>query len=660
MRPTLIQSIFLAGSMATAALGAAHAALPNGVAVGDLESSAAVLLARTDTPGIVEFTYGFATAGNPVIGSVQAQVIDPLIPAKVEIDGLLGGTPYWVRATDAAGATAEGRFRTPHAFGQPARLRFGVTGDWRGELAPYPAIANMAERDLDVIIKLGDTIYADYPSPDLPVPQALTLQDFRIKNNEVYSERYGRNFWAEARGAAAVLATIDDHEVTNDFAGGADPATDDRFEDGVPYINETELYANGLQAFHDYNPIREEFYGATGDPRTAEKRRLYRERTYSNLAAFFLLDARSFRDEELPGVENPLDPQQVGAFLLASFDPTRTMLAAAQIADLQAGLLAAQAEGVTWKFIFVPEPIQNLGVVGAPDRFEGYAAERTALLEFIVDNSIENVVWVAADIHGTLVNNLTYQLSPFGPQIPTAMWEITTGAAAFDAPFGPTVALLALQYGLLTEQEYQTYLTLPRSVRDQFIAQLVDLLVTSQGYDPLGLTGSPVSAELLEGTYNPTHTFGWTEFEIDAVTRRLEVVTYGIDPYTQAEMEADPDAILARTPEVVSHFRVLPEAATTIAGAEPAERFDFRLLANSAEGIRLGLEIPEAGRVRVGIHSLDGRSIATLHEGHLTSGSHTIHWDWRGRSGEGLPSGVYFARAEVDGVVRSEKIVRLD
>lgn len=75
---------------------------------------------------------------------------------------------------------------------------------------------------------------------------------------------------------------------------------------------------------------------------------------------------------------------------------------------------------MSWKF-FVPEPIQTLGVVGASDRFEGHAAERSALLKFIHENGIDKVVFVAADIHSTIVNYLTYQeyvanSQPFGRQ----------------------------------------------------------------------------------------------------------------------------------------------------------------------------------------------------------------------------------------------------
>lgn len=83
-------------------------------------------------------------------------------------------------------------------------------------------------------------------------------------------------------------------------------------------INDSALYENGLQAFQEYNPIRDKFYGATGDNRTANERQLYRNNTFGSDAATFVLDARSFRDQELDAVADPTNATQVGQF------PTRS------------------------------------------------------------------------------------------------------------------------------------------------------------------------------------------------------------------------------------------------------------------------------------------------------------------------------------------------
>lgn len=543
--------------------------LPNGVAAGDVSARSALLWARADEPGVVLFEYS-TDPGLARARRAAAYVRDPLVPAEVAVFGLQPDTEYHYRARTSSGAESRGRFRTPALRPLPRGLRFGVSGDWRGELAPYPAIRNAPARALDFFVKLGDTIYADFPSPALPLEQAQSLRDYRVKHEEVLAERLGLNTWAELRGSTAIYATIDDHEVTNDFAGGAAPSSDPRFDDTGAFINETRLYRNGLRAFHDYMPIRAERYGNTGDPRTAFKPRLYRARRFGRDAALFVLDARSFRDQELSGVQNPLDPVEVGDFLVAAFDPTRTLLGEQQLLDLFDDLLRAQSLGVTWKFVMVPEPIQNLGVIGAPDRFEGYAAERSRILDFIQQNGIQNVVFVAADIHGTVVNNLTYQTAPGQPQIPTSAWEITTGSVAFDAPFGQTVAQLAADAGLLTPEQFLFYQSLPigpdadsdpTNDRDDFLANLIDGALAPLGYDPVGLAGSPVDAELLQGDYLATHTYGWTEFEIDADTQELLVTTYGVSNYTAQDIAERPDFVTGLVPEVVSQFKVRPDTA---------------------------------------------------------------------------------------------------
>ncbi len=539
------------------------ASLINGVASGDTTQTSTVLWTRSNFGGDVTFEYSTDANFSTILGTQTRTVTNINRPVKAAIAGLTPGTDYFYRATDAAGATATGQFETAAALGTQAGLRFGVAGDWRGELGPYPAISNADQRNLDFFVEHGDTIYADFESPVLPgVDQARTLAEYRAKHSEVYGDRFGTNTWADLRASTSILAIIDDHEVTNDFAGGAAAASDPRFGTNSGLINDTQLYNNGLQAFQEYNPLRNEFYGETGDPRTANERQLYRFNTYGSDAALFLLDTRSFRDTQL----DPADPSNPLPFLADSFDPSRTLLGQPQLTDLKNDLLQADSDGITWKFVTVPEPIQNLGVVGAEDRFEGYAAERTELLKFIDDNEIDNVVFVAADVHGTLVNNLTYQTGPGQSQIATNAFEITTGAVAFDAPLGPTVVNLAAGLGLVDADQKAFYDALPVAGdadnlvndKDDFFKQLVNAQLAPLGYDPLGLENSGINASLVQGDYVAAHTYGWTEFEIDPETQKLTVKTYGTPPYSEAELLADPAAIASQTPTVVSQFDVKP------------------------------------------------------------------------------------------------------
>jgi hypothetical protein len=171
------------------------------------------------------------------------------LAAALPMRDLEPGTTYCYRATDAAGNSSVGRFRTAPAACADTRVRFGVSGDSRPELTPYPAIRILPSRNLDFFIDHRDTICAEnYSDPSQPT--AATLPEYRAKYAESMATRLGLNTRRDLHGSTAILATIDDHEVTNDFAGGAPPATDPRFDDSGAYINETQRYRDGLQAFH--------------------------------------------------------------------------------------------------------------------------------------------------------------------------------------------------------------------------------------------------------------------------------------------------------------------------------------------------------------------------------------------------------------------------
>jgi hypothetical protein len=139
-----------------------------------------------------------------------------------------------------------------------------------------------------------------------------------------------------------------------------------------------------------------------------------------------------------------------------------------------------------------------------------------------------------------------------------------TGPVAYDAPFGPTVVNLAAQLGLISAAEVGFYNSLPvrndsddiPNDKDDFLKLLVNRQIAPLGYDLLGLNGSTIPARLEVGDYLAVHTFGWTEFQIDRTTKGLRIITYGIESYTRAQMEADPEWIMSRQPAVVSQFSV--------------------------------------------------------------------------------------------------------
>lgn len=551
--------------------------LLNDVASGDTTQDSTVLWARSNVLGELTFEYATDAEFNRVVGTVEAEVVDTTVPIKVEITDLESGTEYYYRVTDNAGDSEVGEFRTSEAIGTNAGLRFGVAGDWRGELAPYPIISNADESDLKFFVEHGDTIYADFGSDAVLNPdgtqkeQVETVSEYRAKHSEVYENRFGSNTFGDLRSSTSILATIDDHEVINDFDGGENAADDERFPETEGLINDTELFDNGLQVFQEYNPLRDEFYAELDDEVTSEERKLYRFNTYGSDAATFVLDSRSFRDPGLTPPEDNTNPEEIAQVLTESITLDRTLLGETQFGDLKNDLLTAEESGITWKFVMLPEPAQNLFPGINTDSYEGYLNERAELLEFIETNNIDNVVFVAADVHMTSVNNLTYQAEPFGEQIPTSVFEVTTGAIAFDPPTGeflgdtftaddPELAAVLDSLPIAPDAD-----DLPND-KDDFIEQAInDTLLTPLGFDPIGLDNNLpqaeglIDAELVQGDYYVGHTYGWTEFDIDAETQQLQVTTFGVDAYTEEEILADPAAINTLEPKVVSEFVVDPQ-----------------------------------------------------------------------------------------------------
>jgi phosphodiesterase/alkaline phosphatase D-like protein len=627
--------------MSGSCLSEQNECFPNGVAAGDVSQSSVVLWARASFDDAkVRFEYGrdpdFVLPPDGIEDKeVATDTFDNgtiyYIPSKVHVTGLLAGTQYYYRACRDScppdleqGIEARGSFRTPHANGKHG-LRFGVSSCWRGDMRPFVSIRNVPEQDLDFFVALGDTVYADSKQGEGERPiytePELILERFRKTNKRAYSqlndptyyidkeitdEPVDDNYFAQARASTAFYVDIDDHEVVNNFQGGASPKSQIETAEciGTPvlnelfdpwkicfcdhpngscedpeYINETNLYKDALKAWHEWNPIHEKSYGATGDPLTEGKNKLYRYRTFGKDAAILMLDTRSFRNE-------PSEFDNING----RYGRLDTMLGKKQLKDLKDDLHDAEDKGITWKFVLVPEPIQNLGIFNSRDRYEGYAFERGKILHFIETECIRNVVFISGDIHGTIVNNLVYRIALkfqdeeaarvlLGPKRYSSSWDISTGPAAYDPPYGPLIIEkppeILDEIPGITVPSMDEYNNLSRRNKDRLITDLMDNILhftrnprTGLFADTMRLVLQPWNeltpseanpAELLRGSYVATNTFGWTEFKIDAATQKLRVTTYGINWYAEGAKRAKVESYyIDREPSIVSRFEVSP------------------------------------------------------------------------------------------------------
>ena len=117
-----------------------------------------------------------------------------------------------------------------------------------------------------------------------------------------------------------------------------------------------------------------------------------------------------------------------------------------------------------------------------------------------------------------------------------------------------------------------------------------------QPFDPIGLNNNLpqaeglIDAELIQGDYFVSHSYSWTEFDIDPETQVLTVTTYGIDRYTEEDVDPEnPDnrleEVLASQPTILSQFTVNPAAAPVV------EDQTFTVEENTAIGTLVGTVI---------------------------------------------------------------------
>jgi phosphodiesterase/alkaline phosphatase D-like protein len=228
------------------------------------------------------------------------------------------------------------------------------------------------------------------------------------------------------------------------------------------YMNRAQGFLAMQDVFLNYLAIREDrapggFINAPLDPRSHGTAQLYFAQPWGKNAIYVQLDTRTYRDIRLKtanaGADDTSSPRADNA--------GRTMLGKTQLEWAKQTLLAAQKAGIPWKFIAVSDPIDQIGPIagaltltklpsfgfgstyspvsadGGKAWIGGYRAERNALLKFIADNNILNVVFLATDDHQNRVNELTY--SPTGqPGVQSSYVKVPHCFSIVAGPLGAT------------------------------------------------------------------------------------------------------------------------------------------------------------------------------------------------------------------------------
>ena len=256
----------------------------------------------------------------------------------VEVDGLEPDRWYFYRFMAGDAQSAVGRTRTfPAPDAEAARLRIAYASCQRWEHGYFSAYRHMREENLDAVLFLGDYIY-EYPNARnaVRVPTGgwvLTLDDYRQR----YALHKSEADLQAMHAACPWLVTWDDHEVQNDYAGLKEG------DSGPPVASFAARRAEAYQAYYEHMPLRASVLTqALAGLATGAEMRIYSEARFGQLATFYLLDDRQYRDPHAcsRGAASPDRAPSNPATCAEWTDPRRTLLGAAQERWLDAAFAA--------------------------------------------------------------------------------------------------------------------------------------------------------------------------------------------------------------------------------------------------------------------------------------------------------------------------------
>jgi alkaline phosphatase D len=360
----------------------------------------------------------------PVLeGSVSAANIGPHCDytAKVDLDGLLPpDARLYYRFVYRGVASRTGRCRTcppPDAVAQ--RLRLAVLSCQDFTNGYYGVMSHVAEdTDLDFVLHLGDFIYESAGDPsfqDLPfADRAIVLPSRTLQARDLsdYRSIY-RTYRSDPQLQRALeqhtwIIASDDHETANDcywdYQRDTLGAPDHPFQRDPAFGNQPELLRqlkrDAQTAWLEYVPARVPVDAASSHPH--RRMRSYRSVQFGDLVDLFVLDSRTYRTPH-PCGENRLLGRYLPLFCGNAGDRHQSMLGAAQRDWLVDGLHGARGRWQVLGNQTLMAPLRvELGELTLPlntDAWDGYAAERQAILRAARDAGVDNLVVLTGDLH---------------------------------------------------------------------------------------------------------------------------------------------------------------------------------------------------------------------------------------------------------------------
>lgn len=427
-----------AGSGQVADLPVDTGVFAHGVASGDPMSDRVIIWTRVSAMPVAAVYMEWTVARDPalreVVQSTQIGAHAELdYTVKVDVSGLEPGTTYYYAFSIPGSGIRSviGRTRTLPRETNHARLAFTSCSNYQnGYFNAYRAIAQ--RHDLDLWIHLGDYIYeygnGQYGSlaaerPLVPPTETITLADYRAR----YAHYRSDPDLQEVHRQHPLIVVWDDHEFANNaYEEGAQNHNPELGEG--PWI---ERKRAASQAFFEWLPIR--------PPAVTEPvPRIFRSFAFGDLFDLIMLDTRIIGRDQQAGLDTA--PGVMVGDPSVWLDESRQILGSEQEAWFLESLSASRARGATWRLIGnqvifsqTRSPL-DAGSILFSDFWDGYQPARTRVIDHILSQGIQNIVFLTGDIHSSWAMELSKD--PFAtPRTPPFAVELV----------GPSVTSMAFE-----------------------------------------------------------------------------------------------------------------------------------------------------------------------------------------------------------------------
>lgn len=370
-------------------------------AVASFDPTADAVLLWTRAPGQTQLTWRIARdpeMTDVVASGTVAVRADADHTAVVDATGLAAGTTWFYDFTAATGERSPvGRTRTlpPGAD----RLRLGLVSCSRFSVAPLGVYRALAEREVDLVVHLGDYIYEDDGDKGVrahePPRAAVTLDDYRARLAQVRADTDAQALHLRH----PMIGVVDDHDIADNFwATGAKKHDDE--EDG-PWAERARA---ALTARQEWFPQR---LREPSDPTVT-----WRSVEVGDLAELVLLDTRLAGRDQQAGDEGTMPLRHPERSLLG--DEQREWLGQ-RLGDTTRPW-SIVASGVVVNEVCLPFPAWPIlnralpngyaaleGSVLHDDQWDGYPAERRLLTDRLRDRGARGgrTLLLSGDIHSS-------------------------------------------------------------------------------------------------------------------------------------------------------------------------------------------------------------------------------------------------------------------